>query len=157
VFALACRLVDLDRSSYRYEASGSQRRTARRVGEAGATEATLRIPAFACSAEQAWTLRRVRSGFSLKNSHLGEEDWGFIINKRMAVRAHRESFEECHSARTQRLRRGNHTKAWNCPYDTETNGKFSLRVFASLAARKHDRKQKSDDSSNQCSRNGHAV
>ena len=49
----ACKLLGVDRASYRYEAAaGSQRGAANGAGEAGPAEAALRLSAFACGAER---------------------------------------------------------------------------------------------------------
>ena len=50
----ACKLVGVDRSSYRYEPRPDHNAELREVGDSGAAEAALRLPAIACAAEQAW-------------------------------------------------------------------------------------------------------
>ena len=50
----ACKLVDLDRSSYRYEPRPDHNAELRQeLVESGASETAVRIPAIACGADQA--------------------------------------------------------------------------------------------------------
>lgn len=51
----ACGLVELDRSSYRYEPRADHNAELREELVKSAREAALRTPAFACFAEQAWS------------------------------------------------------------------------------------------------------
>ena len=58
----ACKLVGLDRSSYRYEPRPDHNAELRQeLVESGAAETAVRIPAIACAAEQARIFRPARS------------------------------------------------------------------------------------------------
>ncbi len=57
----ACKLIALDRSSYRYEPRPDHNAALRQeIRESGASETTLRIPTIACAGDQA-RIRRERA------------------------------------------------------------------------------------------------